>query len=202
MADSLPYHVFFVDDELEVRNVVQKTLERRGIKVTCFASASTCLKHLQAEKCDLIITDVKMPGMDGMELLEEVKRTMPWFPILVVTGYGDIPMAVKALKAGAVSFIEKPLDRDSFLSTVDSVLIGTTDPDYPSPLPLTPAESEVLQFILTGMSNRKIADILHRSRRTIETHRGHIMRKFGVNKFVDLIRRATAMGLFDKESDK
>jgi two-component system response regulator FixJ len=202
MTVSNRHHVFFVDDELEVRNVVQKTLERRGIKVTCFASASTCLKHLQAEKCDLIITDVKMPGMDGMELLEEVKRIMPWLPVLVVTGYGDIPMAVKALKTGAVSFIEKPLDRDSFLSTVDSVLIGTTDLDYPSPLPLTPAESEVLQFILTGLSNRKIADILHRSRRTIETHRGHIMRKFSVNKFVDLIRRATAMGLFDKESDK
>ena len=199
MTDFPQHHVFFVDDEPEVRSVVQKTLERQGIMVTCFASASSCLKHLLTERCDLLITDVKMPGMDGMELLSEARRTMPWLPVLVVTGYGDVPLAVKALKIGAVNFIEKPLERDSFLLIVESILNRTVAPVSISGGPLTHAEAKVLRLLLEGKNNKEIATALHRSRRTIETHRSHIMCKFGVNNLVDLVRRAALMGLIEIE---
>jgi two-component system response regulator FixJ len=195
LVDSKQHHVFFVDDEPDVRSVVQKTLGRQGIKVTCFASAADCLRRLRLRKCSLLITDVKMPDMDGLQLLAEAKRRAPWLPVLVVTGYGDIPTAVRAVKAGATDFIEKPLERESFLATVES-LLGQPANCVPVPArPLTRAEAKVLQLVLEGRSSREIASVLHRAERTVETHRRRIMQKFGADNIVELVRRAALMGL-------
>ncbi len=201
MANGVTRHIFFVDDESGIRETVRKTLKAPDTEVSCFASAHDCLEQLRSSKCDLLITDVRMPGMDGLELVAHAKRVVPWIAVLVVSGYGDIPMAVRALKAGASDFIEKPLTKQGLLSAVESALAqsGTTDPAVGKEL--TRAERRVLHFILDGKSNRETAQILHRSEKTIEVHRNHIMRKLGADNVVGLIRRAAAMGLMDLSSE-
>ncbi len=197
MDESKTEHIAFVDDEPRVRDVVSKTLERVGMCVCCFHCADDCLVHLASERCDLLITDVRMPGKDGLELLKAAKGQLPWLPVLVVTGYGDVPMAVRALKAGAADFIEKPLDRDTFLATVRAVLAQHASQTALHDLNLTRAEMKVLYFLLDGKNNREIATALHRSPRTVEVHRGHLMCKMGAGNVVELLRRATEMGLLD-----
>jgi len=197
MPNNAKQHIFFVDDEPKVRQVVGETLEELGSTVSCFARAADCLEQLGSKRCDLLITDVKMPEMDGMELLAKARRLAPWLPILVITGYGDIPMAVAAIKAGAVDFIEKPLDKKSFLWKVKSILQQSTFDDSYRGKPLTESEMKVLKLIISGNSNKEIAYILHRSVRTIEVHRGHLMRKLNVDNVVDLVKRAAMMGLVE-----
>ena len=187
--------IFFVDDEAGVRKAMTKTLERLGSKVSCFAGASDCLERLRSKRCDLLITDVKMPGMDGIKLLTEAKRVAPWLPVLVITGYADVPMAVRALKAGATDFIEKPVNRKRFLSAVEAALQRNSPPDRLLGRALTRMEMGTLRLVLEGKSNREIADSLHRSIRTIEAHRNHLMRKLGVDNIVALVRRAADLGL-------
>jgi len=164
--------------------------------VSSFASAADCLQQLNPIMCDLLIADVKMPGMDGIELLTKIKRIAPWLPVLLITGYGDIPMAVRAVKGGAVDFIEKPLDKESFLNKVKSILHRSplTDP-YIIRKPLTRTETVILKLISRGNTNKEIAILLNRSIRTIEVHRCHIFRKFGVDNLADLLKRAAVMGL-------
>ncbi|MBN2131180.1 MAG: response regulator transcription factor [Sedimentisphaerales bacterium] len=197
MRTDTPEHVFFVDDEPKVRLVVRKTLERAGMNVACFSSADECLAHLDGERCDLLITDVKMPGKDGIELLTEVKALQPWLPVIAVTGFGDVPMAVKALKAGAADFIEKPLDRDAFLETVRNVAEQSAVQGALLEHSLTRTEMKILYHILEGKNNREIADVLHRSPRTVEVHRRHLMQKLNASNVVELLRRAADMRLFD-----
>ncbi len=197
MPNNAKQHIFFVDDEPKVRGVVGGTLEELGSTVSCFARAADCLEQLGSKRCDLLITDVKMPEMDGMELLAKAKRLAPWLPILVITGYGDIPMAVAAIKAGAVDFIEKPLDKKSFLWKVKSILQQSTFDDSYKGKPLTESEMKVLKLIIDGKSNKEIAYLLHRSVRTIEVHRSHLMRKLDVDNVVDLVKRAAMMGLVE-----
>lgn len=188
--------VFFVDDEPKIREVVSETLEELGLKVSCFASAADCLQQLNPIMCDLVIADVKMPEMDGIELLAEIKRIAPWLPVLLITGYGDIPMAVRAIKAGATDFIEKPLDKEGFLNKVKSILHKSPLNDsYIIRKPLTKTEAVVLKLISWGKTNKEIANLLQRSMRTIEVHRSYIMRKFGVDNLADLLKRAAVMGL-------
>ena len=199
MRNQTSEYVFFVEDEPKVRMAVRKTLERAGIDVTCFSCADDCLAQLDTERCDLLITDVRMPGKDGIELLMEVKALQPWLPVLVVTGFGDVPMAVKALKAGAADFIEKPLDRDAFLDTVRTVARQGAAHSELLNHSLTRTEMRVLYHILEGKNNREVADLLHRSPRTIEVHRRHLMQKMEANNVVELLRRAADMRLFDFE---
>jgi two-component system response regulator FixJ len=189
--------IYFVDDEPKICEVVGETLEESGFEVSCFTSAADCLEQLHSPACDLLITDVKMPDMDGIELLTEVKRLAPWIPILVITGYGNIPMAVTAVKAGAVDFIEKPLDKKSFLWKVKSILHQSTFDDSHIGEPLTEKEIRILQMVINGKSNRQIAYILHRSVRTIEVHRATLMRKLNVDNIIDLVKRAVTMGLVE-----
>ncbi|MBA7674526.1 Response regulator protein TmoT [subsurface metagenome] len=202
MINSTEQHIFFVDDEPKVRKAVGRTLEQLGSKVSCFACAADCLEQLRSQTCDLLITDVKMPEMDGIELLAEARRIVPWLQVLVITGYGDIPMAVKAVKAGALDFIEKPLDRQGFLSTVESALKRNAWADPLLGKLLSRTEMKVLRFILKGKSNKEIARSLHRSIRTIEDHRSNIFRKFGVDNLIDLFKRAAEMGLVDLPKNK
>ena len=194
MANS-KQHIFFVDDAPAVRKSVAKTLKWSGCKVTCFANAADCLEKLRAQNCDLLITDVKMPDMDGIELVRRAKSIAPWLPVLVITGYGDIPMAVGAVKAGAADFIEKPLHRESFLESVQTALRQGALKDLVSGKALSKKELTILRLILQGKSSRDIANILHRSIRTIEDHRRHLMHKLDVDNVVDLVKRATVMDL-------
>jgi len=195
ITDIAKQHVFFVDDKPKVCKMVGRTLKQAGLKVTCFTCAADCLKQLRSQTCDLLITDVKMPEMDGIELLTEVKRIIPSLPVLVVTGYGDIPTAVKAIKVGSLDFIEKPLDRQSFLSAVESALKRNAQPHRLVGDVLTKTETIVLRLILEGKSNKEIARLRHRSVRTIEDHRSHIMHKLGVDNLVDLVKQTAVVRL-------
>jgi FixJ family two-component response regulator len=188
-------HIFFVDDEPAVCRSVSQTLRRCGYKVNCFPNADQCLQRLQIQSCDLLITDVRMPGTDGIELVRKAKCVAPWLPILVITGYGDIPMAMRAVKAGAMEFIEKPLQKQSFLEAVQAAIKQQDLSNLLKGKSLTEKEVAVLRLILQGNSNKEIAQILHRSIRTIEDHRRHIMRKLNVDSVVDLVKRAAVMGL-------
>lgn len=199
MANIVEKHIFFLDDEATIREVVRETLEDSGFRVSCFGNPIECLSRLRSKKCDLLITDLKMPGKDGIELLADVQHLAPWVPVLMITGYGDVPIAVKAMKAGAADFIEKPLDKKNFVRKIRAILKKnvSTHPDLGNSL--TRNEKKILQLILDGMSNKEIANLLHRSSRTIEVHRAHLMQKLGVDNLVDLVKRVASMGLVDLE---
>ena len=202
MAADIEQHIFFLDDEPTIRDVVRETLEDSKFKVSCFGNPSECLAGLRATKCDLLITDLKMPEKDGIELLADVQQLAPWVPVLMITGYGDIPTAVKAMKAGAVDFIEKPLEKKNFVRKIKSILKKnvSTHPDLGTSL--TRAEKKILQLVIDGKSNKEISMLLHRSSRTIEVHRAHIMHKLGVDNLVDLVKRVAVMGLINLEGKK
>lgn len=192
-------NIFFVDDESTVRKAVKMTLKRLGYDVSCFANAADCLEKLQKQNCDLLITDVKMPDMDGIELAQKTKQLAPWLPVLIVTGYGDIPMAIRAVKAGALDFIEKPLKSKTLADIINITLKQNSLESLIKGKSLTKTETIILRMILQGKTNREIATTLHRSIRTVEDHRLHIMRKLNVENVVDLVKRAAAMGIIEAE---
>ncbi len=197
MARNFKANIFVVDDSQDMLDVVSIILESAGFECACFYSADDCLQQLQKRSCDLLITDVKMPGKDGIELLAEAKHIAPWLPVLVVTSYGNIPMAVNAVKAGAFDFIEKPLDVQNLLPAVESALKQNAPADLLRGKPLSKTETKILRLIFQGRSNKEIARILSRSVRTVEVHRSHIMHKLDADNVVDLVKKATAMGLGD-----
>jgi len=189
--------ICFVDDEPAVRKIVRLTLEEQlACCVRCFDRAEDCLRALSDDQasCQLLITDVKMPGMDGLTLLRQVRQVRPLLPILVITGHGDVPMAVEALKAGAVDFVQKPLNESVLVPLVESALKQGLASGFSSQ-PLTQSETRVLQLIADGRSNREIATDLHRSIRTIERHRYQLMHKLDVSTPAGLTKVALAMGL-------
>ncbi len=188
--------VFFVDDHEDVREVVRRTLEDLDVEVACFGSAQQCLQALPSRRCDLLITDLRMPDVDGLELIRQVKVISPLLPTIVVTGYGDVKTAVEAMKLGAIEFVEKPLSRRSLQSAVRSVLARVSGNGQSRPVhALTNLERETLVMILDGKSNREIADIRHRSRRTVEDERRRIMKKLGAENLIDLVHIASAMDM-------
>jgi FixJ family two-component response regulator len=197
MAKKYKASIFVVDDDSCIRDLVSLTLESSGYKCTCFDNADSCLAEIPNQKCDLLMTDVRMPEKGGIELLIEVKRKVPWMPVLVMTSYAEIPTSVKAVKAGAFNFIEKPLDGEMLLEAVETALKENDLSNILRGKLLTKTEAVILNLILQGRSNKGIAHILHRSVRTIEDHRNHIMRKLDVDNVVDLVKRATAMGMMD-----
>jgi FixJ family two-component response regulator len=197
MANIVEKRIFFLDDEPTICVVVKEALEDSDFTVSCFDNPTECLARLRSEKCDLLITDLKMPEKDGIELLMDVKHLAPWVPVLIITGYGDTQTAVKAMKAGAVDFIEKPLGKKNFVRKIRSIL-----KQYVSTYPylgtsLTWTEKKILQLIINSKSNKEIAIILNRSVRTVEVHRAHIMHKLGVDNLLDLVKRVATMGLVD-----
>ena len=201
MADNSEKHVFVVDDDTCILEVVTVILEKAKIKCTCFQNADDCLSRLKAGSCDLLITDVRMPGKDGVELLKQTKCIAPWLPVLIITSYADIPLAVEVVKAGAADFIEKPLETESFLTVVRSAIRQNDLASIVRGKKLTKTEMIILRLILQSKSNKEIAQILHRSVRTIEVHRSHIMHKLDVDNVVDLVKRASDMRL-SRENDQ
>ncbi len=192
-------HIFVVDDDPCILEAACAMLESVRYECSCFADVTSCLAQLTPRSCELLITDVKMPGRDGMDLLAAAKKIAPWLPVVVMTSYADIPMSVKAVKAGAFDFVEKPLVVDSFLGLVEAALKVNDMNGHMVGKSLTKTEKIVLRLILRGMSNKGIAYTLGRSERTIEVHRSHIMHKLNVDNVVDLVKRATSMGLDAEE---
>ena len=192
-------HIFVVDDDDCILKAACEMLKAARYECTCFSDGESCLAQIGKRKCDLLITDVKMPGKSGIEVLKEALHLAPWLPVIVMTSYADVPMSVEALKAGAYDFVEKPFSLAEFVGLTRMALKQTWFEASPLGMSLTKTERIVLRLLMQGMSNRRIAYVLQRSERTIEVHRGHIMQKLGVDNVVDLVKRASAMG-FDQAS--
>src|SRR3989339_971322 len=180
-AGTKRYDVFFVDDDAGIRRLISEELEGIDCNVSCFENGADCLEQIEKQNCNLLITDVKMPGMDGMALLSKARHAAPWVPVMVITGFGDVPMAVRAMQLGAVDFVEKPLERKPFLHKVKSILQQGDFVNVSAGKCLTKTEKKVLKLIFEGKANKEIAYILGKALRTVERHRSDIMHKFGVD---------------------
>jgi len=188
-------HIFFVDDEPRICKEISESLKSRGLRTSCFTNPFDCLKEISSHRCDLLITDLKMPSIDGIGLMREAKLIQPWLPVLIITGYGDIPTSVMAIKAGAIDFLEKPLELETFFYKIKSILKQNHDVNKLMNRSLTKTEIKILKLVLKGLTNKDISHLLDRSKRTVETHRANIMRKFCVDNTVDLIKKSSLIGL-------
>ncbi len=196
MSQQQNFQVFVVDDEPQVCKAISQILSRH-YQVECFNSAEDCMSRLNKSHvdCNLLISDVRMPGMSGMEFLESVKRLRPLLPVVLITGYGDVPMVVRAMHAKASDFIEKPLHREKLLRVAHSALKNQSVTNKVLSKPLTKTEKKVLQLMLDGLTSRKIADGLDRSVRTIEEHRQKIKQKLGAKTQADIFRIGSEIDL-------
>ncbi len=189
--------VFIVDDDAAVRDSLTLMIQQAGIKVQSFENAKTFLHAYQADFFGCIIIDIKMPEMDGLQLQEELSRLKIVLPIIFLTGHGDIPMSVKAIKAGAVDFLTKPVIREKLLGCVRAAFVAAEkrydelahNQDAISCLQkLTEREREVMILAVQGHSNKEIGRFLGISYRTVEIHKSKIMQKTGATNLLDLAR--------------
>jgi FixJ family two-component response regulator len=185
-------HVFFVDDDPDIGTTVQRAMESPEMHVSVFSRAEDCLATLSRQPCDVVVTDVRLEGMDGLSLLREMKCHFPWLQVIIVTAYGDVPLAVEALRAGATNFLQKPLDRQELLTAVREAAQSGNPASFPRK-PISQAEAQVLRLFLEGRTSKETAQVLNRSTRTVESHRQRLMRKFGVHNAVQLAQKTSAL---------
>ena len=188
--------VFIVDDEPAFCKVLKKILQEH-FEVCAYTNPAACLNEIKKSDCDLLIADYKMKKMNGIELLEKVKQFAPNMPVLIISGFGDIPAAVKAIKKGAFDFIQKPFSQELLLSEVTRILEKKLNgPTIKAGITrLSKSELHILKLILEGKSNKEIAFKLCRSRRTIEDHRCNIMKKLSADNIVELTKVGIQLGL-------
>ncbi len=195
--------VFLVDDDQAYRQSLRFLLESAGLTVEDFPSASEFLKTYDTAKPGCLVLDVRMPSMSGLELQEYLVERCINLPIIFITGHGDVPMSVKAIKGGAVDFIEKPFDdvllidriNEAFKKDAENRNVQDKIFDFKSRwLRLTSREREVMDLIIAGRSNKQIATELDVSHRTVEVHRARIMEKMQAESVADLITMAVTYG--------
>ena len=191
--------VFIVDDDSAVRDSLMLMIEQEDIQVETYCSGEEFLNAFQNTSPGCAILDIRMPGMDGIQLQQELNRRNIHLPIIFLTGHGDIPMSVKAIKAGAVDFLTKPVTRDNLLSSVRTAIMESrrlirelaNGQDAKSRLAdLTEREREVMTLAIAGSPNKEIARRLGISHRTLEIHKSKIMHKTGATNLLELARIA------------
>jgi len=200
-------HVYIVDDDAAVRDSLSVLLDACGYQVRTFGLAQEFLDAASALPSGCLIADIRMPEMDGLELQRRLKERSLSFPTIVITGHGDVPLAVRAMKAGALDFIEKPYASQAILNSVAAALLRLRAPDERDPSAvaatakldlLSPREREVLEGLLAGLPNKSIAYDLAISPRTVEIHRARVMDKMGARSLSELVRFALAAGVRTK----
>jgi two-component system response regulator FixJ len=207
MSTMLPDPVIYViDDDDAVRQSLEFLLKTVGIAVRGFESAKAFLEVLPQIGSGCIITDVRMPEITGIELLQKVKSLKPHLPVIVVTGHGDISLAVEAMKIGAVDFLEKPFDDALLLAAVRGALGREADAGerkaeitglHEKLAELSNRERQVLEGLVSGKPNKIIAFDLGISPRTVEIYRANLMTKMAANSLSDLVRMAIVTGILD-----
>jgi FixJ family two-component response regulator len=189
--------VYIVDDDEAMRDSLAWLLESHGFAVAAYASAEDFLAACNDEMAGCIVLDVRMPGMSGLELYEKLDARRCTLPTIFVTGHGDVPMAVSALKKGAVDFIEKPFGDKDMLRLVEQCLaLDRNDRERRRTraaiarrlASLTEREVEVMELIVAGKLNKQVADILGISIKTVEVHRARIMNKMAVRSVAELVQ--------------
>jgi two-component system CheB/CheR fusion protein len=195
-ADSIRT-VFVIDDDRHAREAMGALLDRAGYPVRAFASAQAFLESYHQNERGCLLTDLRMPGMNGFELLAQCVAAGHQLPAIVFTGQGDIATAVQAMRAGAVDFIEKPINPDALLACIDRTLQQAATPDEHHARQsaaalrlagLTRREKEVMALVVDGHANKNIAFRLGISQRTVESHRAAVMKKMGAASLSDLVR--------------
>jgi two-component system response regulator FixJ len=191
--------VFVVDDDQAMRNSLKWLISSVGMRVECFASADDFLAGNHSGRPGCLLLDVRMPGMSGLELQEVLAERDTHLPVIIITGHGDVPMAVRALKAGAIDFIEKPFNDELLLDAIRNALaLDERRRDLQEERAqvaerlsqLTPREREVMDMVTDGKSNKEIATGLGVSAKTVEAHRARVMEKMRAGSLAELVRMA------------
>lgn len=196
--------VYVIDDDPAMRDSLDFLLDAAGLKARLFESAVSFLEALPELGPGCIVSDVRMPNLDGLELLKRLRETNKPLPIIIMTGHGDIPLAVEAMKLGAIDFIEKPFEDDRLIGTITAALSGAAQrhkgdavtADIASRIAsLSPRERQVLDGLVAGLSNKLIARDYDISPRTIEVYRANVMTKMQASSVSELVRFAIRGGL-------
>jgi FixJ family two-component response regulator len=195
--------VFVVDDDEAMRNSLKWLIESTGLSVQTFDSADAFLTGYSPDWAGCLLLDVRMPGMSGLELQAYLARVDYQLPVIIITGHGDVGMAVKAMQAGALDFIEKPFYDDDLLSSIRRALdaesqaraLRTQHAEILARMEeLTPREHEVMDLVTGGKSNKDIATALGVSAKTVEAHRAKVMDKMQAASLAELVRMALLVG--------
>lgn len=193
--------IYIVDDDEALRDSLVWLLESSGYKVCAYESAEAYLAEFTVDMTGCLILDVRMPGMSGLELFEALRARHCTLPVVFITGHGDVPMAVAAVKRGAVDFIEKPFGDRDMLGLIEESLARERegrerrqqDAETARRLDdLTQREREVLDLIISGKLNKQIADMLGISIKTVEVHRARVMEKMAANSLAELVQSVIA----------
>lgn len=207
MSDRI---VYLVDDDEAVRRSAGFMLKTSGFKVNSYASGVDLLKESRELSPGCILLDVRMPDMDGLQVQEALRERGIGFPVIVMTGHGDVNVAVQAMKAGAVDFIEKPFEKSVLLSALDEGFArieqsgrsrARAEEAQVRLKALTPRETDVLEGLVRGYPNKTIAYDLDISPRTVEIHRANLMSKLGVASLSEALRIAFAAGLDEPQAE-
>jgi len=196
MTDSARPLVHVVDDDEALRDSLRWLLESARHCVATYATAESFLATYDPERAGCLVLDIRMPGMSGLELQDELKRRGHTIPIIFVTGHGDVPMAVNAVKKGALEFIEKPFNDKAFLVLIKNALAFDAETRRAAArlVTLTRREREVMELIVAGKRNQDIAAKLSINIKTVEAHRANVMRKTGVGSLAELVQLVHGAG--------
>jgi two-component system response regulator FixJ len=196
--------VYVIDDDEAMRDSLNFLLDSADFSVTLFETAIRFLEALPGLEFGCVVSDVRMPGMDGIELLKRMKAGQSSFPIVIMTGHGDVPLAVEAMKLGAVDFLEKPFEDDRLIGMIEAA-IRQAEPAARSEAvahdiaariaTLSPRERQVMDGLIAGLSNKLSARDYDISPRTIEVYRANVMTKMQANSLSELVRLAMRAGL-------
>ena len=196
--------VYVIDDDAAMRDSLNFLLESADFSVVLFETAQNFLDALPGLAFGCVVSDVRMPGIDGIELLKRMKAGHSAFPVLIMTGHGDVPLAVEAMKLGAVDFLEKPFEDDRLIGMIDAA-IRQAEPSARNEAvthdiaarvaTLSPRERQVMDGLIAGLSNKLIARDYDISPRTIEVYRANVMTKMQANSLSELVRLAMRAGL-------
>jgi FixJ family two-component response regulator len=208
MNDTLPI-VFVVDDESAVGVSIKRLLHSVGLEARHFTSASEFLRAKRPDAPGCLVLDVRLPDLSGLDLQQELAKANVDLPVIFITGHADIPMTVRAMKAGAVEFLTKPFREQELLEAVQRAIgrhrqirdqraaMRVLQSRYEL---LTPREREVFPLVASGLLNKQVAAELHASEKTIKVHRGQLMQKMEAHSLSDLIRMAEQLGVLSPRS--
>lgn len=195
--------VFVVDDDEAMRDSIACLLESVNLPSRMFSDASAFLEFFETQRQGCILLDIRMPGMSGMELLENLKANGVTLPVIIITGHGDVPLAVRALKLGAFDFVQKPFNADDLLDRVHAALEQVQERRQKDRKldrlrshfdALTGREREIMELVVAGNPSKVIGMKLGISSRTVDIHRSNIMRKLNVRTVAELVQSRLALG--------